>query len=98
MANCLPRLVRIPGWADGFQNWDLALEAAKSLTGLSLPLSWMVCGFLGLYVIILGPVNLFFLNKLRRRELAWVTIPVLVVVFSGIAFILGSQLRGGKPI
>jgi len=87
-----------PGWADGFQNWDSALEAAKSLTGLSLPLSWMVCGFLGLYVIILGPVNLFFLNKLRRRELAWVSIPVLVVVFSGIAFILGSQLRGGKPI
>lgn len=88
----------LPGWADGFQNWDSALEAAKSLTGLSLPLSWMVCSFLGLYVIILGPLNLFILSRFRRRELAWVTIPVLVIAFSGLAFALGSQFRGGKPI
>ena len=87
-----------PGWSDGFQNWDSVIEAAKSVVGLSLPLSWMFCGFLGLYVLVVGPLNLVVLNRIRRRELAWVTIPVVVITFSALAFILGSQFRGGQAI
>lgn len=47
--------------------------------------------FLALYVLIVGPINYLILYKLDRRELAWVTIPVLTLIFSVGAFVVGSN-------
>jgi hypothetical protein len=41
-------------------------------------------------------VNYLVLRRLKRRELAWVTIPALVLVFSLGAYLAGYQLRGGQ--
>ena len=88
-----------PGWAFGFgPNWEPAQQASASIPGVRLPSVIQLCGFLGLYVILVGPVNYFILNRLKRRELAWATIPVLVLVFSAIAYVTGFQLRGTQPI
>jgi len=87
-----------PGWANGFINWSTAEEASNSLPGLALPSLVLICCFLGVYVLVLGPINYLVLRYLKRAELAWVSIPVLVVFFSGLAFLIGSLSRGNQPV
>ena len=63
-------------------------ELANALTrpkGRSLELD-MFFVFLLAYLVLVGPVNYLLLKKRGRRELAWVTIPLVSMVFSGIAF------------
>jgi hypothetical protein len=66
--------------------------------GLELPDPMLICLFLFLYIIIIGPANFIVLRRLRRAELAWITIPALVVVFSIGAYILAYQSKGGDLI
>lgn len=89
-----------PGWAYGFNtnSWQNAQDAAASVPGVQLPSVIQLCGFLGVYVLLIGPVNYIILSRLKRRELAWLTIPVLVVLFSAIAYVTGFQLRGSQVI
>ncbi len=54
--------------------------------------------YLLLYIIVIGPVNYLVLKRRNRRELAWATIPALVVLFSGIAYLTGFQLKGNEAI
>ncbi|HVN52847.1 MAG TPA: hypothetical protein VMT46_00860 [Anaerolineaceae bacterium] len=90
-------LVR-PDWAGGFQNWESALTAVNSLPNLQLPHPLEVIGFLLVYVAVIGPVNFFVLRRVKHRELAWATIPVLALAFSGLAFGVGSFGRGKQPV
>ncbi len=86
-----------PSWAGGFRtNWSPANDAINALPGLDLPSALQICGFLGLYLLVVGPLNYLVLRRLQRRELAWLTIPMIVVVFSGAAYLFGYQLRGGQ--
>ena len=62
---------------------------------VSIPL---LCSSILLYVIFLGPVNYIVLRKRKRRELAWITIPALVILFSGLSFVFGSRMRGDQPV
>ncbi len=89
-----------PGWAYGFNStqWDAARQAAAAIPGVRLPSVLALCGFLGLYTALIGPANYLILARLRRRELAWLTIPVLVILFSVIAYVTGFQLRGSQVI
>ncbi|NDJ54548.1 MAG: hypothetical protein GYB68_15890 [Chloroflexi bacterium] len=88
-----------PGWAYGLnQNYQFARDAVAAVPGVRLPAALQLCGFLLLYVLLIGPVNYLVLRQMGRLELAWVTIPVLVVLFSLVAYITGFQLRGSRPI
>lgn len=87
-----------PGWGYGIQDWYSASLAASTLTDLSLPTSSLICGFLGLYIVAIGPLNYLIVRLTKRRDLAWVNVPVLVIVFSLTAFGIGSQLRGSQPV
>lgn len=87
-----------PSWASGIRNFDLAAQAIATLPDLPAPPAWLFCGFLTLYVAALGPANYFFLRKLKRRELAWLSIPGLVILFSVLAIVTGDQMRGRQPI
>ncbi len=87
-----------PTWGNGFQDWYSAAQAATILSKMNLPSGFLICGLLGLYIAAIGPLNFFVLRKFKRRELAWLSIPVLVIVFSGAAFLFGSRLRGSRPL
>ncbi|MBN1311047.1 MAG: hypothetical protein JXB30_06470 [Anaerolineae bacterium] len=88
-----------PGWTYGFSSeWELARQAVAAIPGVSLPSVFQLCGFLVVYVILIGPINYLVLWRLKRRELAWVTIPGLVLLFSAIAYLTGFQLRGSQVI
>lgn len=88
-----------PAWAFGFsESWQPARDAVADIPGVSLPSALQLCGFLTLYVVLIGPVNYLVLARLKRRELAWFTIPALIVLFSAIAYLTGFQLRGTRAI
>ena len=94
--NLLTGTGQLPNWAGGMRNWYSARDAINALPGLDFPSVFQICGFLGLYLIAVGPVNYLVLRRLKRRELAWLTIPALVLVFSLGAYLAGYQLRGGQ--
>jgi hypothetical protein len=87
-----------PSWLSGIQYFESAAQAVATLPNLPAPSAWLFCGFLGLYVAALGPANYFLLRKFKRRELAWLSIPGLVILFSVLAVITGSRMRGTQPI
>lgn len=86
-----------PPWQRGFVDFSSAAQAAATFPNIPLLSVSLVCGFLLLYVLAIGPINLAVLRTLKRRELAWITIPGLVILFSGLAFLVGASSRGRKP-
>lgn len=70
------------------------VQAVYQLPLLALPPSTGLLVLLGAYVLIIGPINYFILKRLDRRELAWITMPVLVLAFAGASFGYGALLRG----
>jgi len=87
-----------PSWAYG--TWDTyqANTALSTLPELSLPSFVYICCWLGLYIVIIAPVNYFILRRRKRMELAWITVPILVVIFTCMAYFSGYAYRGTKPI
>ncbi len=87
-----------PGWAAGFTDPYAAETALAEVPGLAIPSPWLICGFLMLYVAVIGPLNYLVLRALKIREMAWVSIPILTILFTGAAIILGAGIRGSRPI
>jgi hypothetical protein len=84
-----------PSWTYGVTNWDAAGSATEILPGFNLlPDALPLCGFLALYIGLIGPINYAILARINKRELAWITIPLLIVIFSGLAWAFGFNLRG----
>jgi hypothetical protein len=96
--NILTGTAERPSWAGGLRSWYSARDAVNALPGLSYPSAIQICGFLGFYLIAVGPVNYLVLRRLKRRELAWLTIPGIVLVFSVGAYLTGYQLRGANAV
>src|SRR5262249_5456013 len=54
-----------------------------------------VAVFIVLYILLIGPVEYFFLKKvLGRLELTWVTFPVIVITVSAAAYFTAYSIRG----
>ncbi len=70
------------------------LQAVYQLPALALPPTEGLLGIIGAYILLIGPINYLILKRLDRRELAWVTMPVLVLGFAAAAFGYGAVLKG----
>ncbi|MEW5990669.1 MAG: hypothetical protein AB1736_04885 [Chloroflexota bacterium] len=70
------------------------VNAVNQLASLALPPIGGLIAILGGYVLLIGPINYLVLRRLDRRELAWVTMPVLIAVFAVVAYGFGTALRG----
>lgn len=89
----------IPGWARGFENWPQAQQAISIIPGVDpLPDILPLALFMLAYVLVVGPANYFLLTRMNRREWAWVSIPLTILGFSAVAWLIGSNLRGAEPI
>lgn len=51
-----------------------------------------------IYILIVAPINYFVLKKLDKRELMWVSVPILSVIFAGVMFISGVSTRVSEPV
>jgi hypothetical protein len=87
-----------PLWADSAWDSYQANNALATLPELALPSYVYVCCWLGIYILAIGPVNYMVLRRMKRTELAWVTVPVLVILFSCLAYFSGYAYRGTRPI
>jgi hypothetical protein len=85
-------------WGNGIQDGYAASQAAASMPGLRWPSLGQLLVFLFIYTLVIGPINFVVLRRLRRPELAWVTIPVLVLLFSAITFFTGFRTRGDAAV
>jgi len=70
------------------------INAVYQLPALALPPTFGLLVIIGAYILIIGPINYLVLKRLDRRELAWITMPILVLGFSAASFGYGSFLRG----
>jgi len=84
----------LPPWAGGAREGYAATQSVSYIPGLRLPSIWQLILFLLLYLLIIGPVNYLVLRRINRRELAWITIPALVLLFSAVTFFTGFRTRG----
>ena len=85
----------LPNWTYGLVAVNHATQAAEIIPGVKLlPSIWGICGFVLLYVAMIGPVNYLVVRRLKRAELAWLTIPLLIVVFSLLSYVFGGRIRG----
>jgi hypothetical protein len=82
------------GTSPAFSDDSNLLSAAGQMPSLALPPIGGLLILLIAYIAIIGPVNYLILRRLDRRELAWVTMPVLVAGFAIAAYGYGGFLRG----
>ncbi|MEI6914866.1 MAG: hypothetical protein WCL39_07030 [Armatimonadota bacterium] len=65
----------------------------------STPPSMELVGlFLLAYVMILVPANYMVMARRDKRELTWITTPIIVMVFTLLAWVIGVRMRGGDLI
>lgn len=103
----------LPNLASGEFNYVKVLrrgrsgsENAKSNDGLRIltgrsgspPNHFIISLIAMLYAAIVGPVNFYALARLKRFDLAWATVPAIVLVFSVLIYGLGRLTRGGTAI
>jgi hypothetical protein len=69
-------------------------NALYNLPSLDLPSARWLIVMLAVYILLVGPVNYFILRQRKKLHLAWITIPAITLLFSGMSFGLGYAKRG----
>ena len=89
--------VREENYGSGYYGYGQTLlsDAVMRAPSLDAPGTEVIGLFLLAYLIVLVPVNYIVLKRMDRKELAWVTIPLLVVLFAGGTFGVGYAAKGG---
>lgn len=85
-------------WGNGVQDGYAAAQAVSSIAGLRLPSLGQLLLFLFVYTLVIGPVNFLVLRRLKRPELAWVTIPALVLLFGAATYFTSFGTRGDTAV
>lgn len=60
-----------------------------------LPVGVLFLLLLG-YLAVIGPFDRWWLKKLNRPTLTWITFPIYVAAFSGLIYLIGYKLRAGE--
>jgi hypothetical protein len=60
-----------------------------------LPLGWLLA-LLVAYLVVIGPLDQYWLKKINRQMLTWITFPCYVVFFSALIYFIGFHLRAGE--
>lgn len=60
-----------------------------------LPIEWLLLLLL-VYLVVIGPLDQYWLKKINRQMLTWVTFPAYVAFFSVLIYFIASKLRAGE--
>lgn len=60
-----------------------------------LPVQWLLL-LLVVYLIVIGPFDQYWLKRIGRQMLTWITFPTYVVLFSLLIYFIGYKLRAGE--
>jgi hypothetical protein len=72
--------------------------ALSNLPSLEVPPAELLLVVIVAYILLIGPISYLVLRRLDRRELAWVTAPLLVAVFTACSFGIGNSMKGTEVI
>lgn len=61
-------------------------QLVSSVPAVELPNLWPFFIMVSFYVLVIGPSNYLILRRIKRPGLAWLTIPVSIIVFTGAVF------------
>lgn len=87
------------GGAFGGQDQSGAMsQALASLPSLDVPPAELLLAVIVGYILLIGPISYLVLRRFDRRELAWLTAPLLVILFSACSYGIGSSLKGSEVI
>ncbi|QDU95218.1 hypothetical protein [Lignipirellula cremea] len=84
----------VAGWNDFSGAADSARSSLKDAAGISIPRADFVLKMLGIYLLVLAPVNWAFFRLIGRVEWAWVAAPVIAIV-GAIVVVRTAQLDIG---
>lgn len=90
----------LPNIADAHYEFPEALTSLKTLTGRAArpPNQFVIILICVLYTLVVGPINFAILGKKKKLELAWFTVPVIVMVFFFLMYGMGRLMKGGDNI
>ena len=60
-----------------------------------LPIGWLLLLLL-VYLVVIGPLDQFWLKRIGKPMLTWITFPCYVVLFSLVIYFIGYKLRAGE--
>jgi hypothetical protein len=60
-----------------------------------LPVGWLLL-LLVAYLAVIGPFDQYWLKKINRQMLTWITFPAYVALFSILIYFIGYKLRAGQ--
>ncbi|HZR19996.1 MAG TPA: hypothetical protein VFE51_22115 [Verrucomicrobiae bacterium] len=60
-----------------------------------LPVGWLLLLLL-VYLVVIGPFDQFWLKRIGKPMLTWITFPCYVVLFSLVIYFIGYKLRAGE--
>jgi hypothetical protein len=85
-----------PGsWAPGYGTGNEQLNSVLQDTpAAGAPPVGLLGGLLVAYVLLAGLLNYLFLTAAGRRTMMWVSVPLIAVVFTGGAYLVGFGTRG----
>jgi hypothetical protein len=79
---------------DVFHRSPAMSDTLMNIPALDVP-SLKLVGLLLLgYVLLIGPLNHLLLRRLGRPDLAWITLPLIALVFAGLAYGVGLRNKG----
>jgi hypothetical protein len=86
----------MPGWDSSHNDVGTLmqdrLEDFKEVPVISF--GWVAL-FILVYILVVGPLDYFFLKKVvKRLELTWITFPTVVLVVSALAYVTAYYLKG----
>ncbi len=76
---------------------DNLVQQVLRFPGMQFPSFGVLLLFILFYVVIIGPLNFLILRRMRRSELAWITVPAIVLLFVGGTYAVGTLIRGNRP-
>lgn len=60
-----------------------------------LPIGWLLL-LLVAYLVVIGPLDQYWLKRIGKPMLTWITFPCYVVAFSLVIYVIGYKLRAGE--
>lgn len=73
-------------------------QVLRNLPVLALPSLNLLSILLGVYIVLIGPVNYVALRRLKKLDWGWVTMPALTLLFAVGAFGVSNQMRGSDVV
>ncbi|MDB6032309.1 MAG: hypothetical protein JWM16_2647 [Verrucomicrobiales bacterium] len=98
------RLTGVP--VELFSTENLNYYSSRSVDGVfgamidsrqvrKLPVGWLLLLLVG-YLVVIGPLDQYWLKKINRQMLTWLTFPAYVALFSVLIYVIGYRLRAGE--